>query len=76
MEKELSDWLKGLVTQMPNPDRKLRARYPLRDAAVKVTEDEGNPGFFSVAMVLKPHMQLEGVNAELTLISKLPRNKE
>jgi len=76
MEKELSDWLKGLVTQMPNPDRKLRARYPLRDASVKVTEDEGNPGFFSVAMVLKPHMQLEGVNAELTLISKLPRNKE
>ena len=76
MEKELSTWLKSLVTQMPNPDRKLRARYPLRNASVKVTEDPSNPGFFSVSMVLKPHMQLEGVNAELTLISKLPRDKE
>jgi len=76
MEKELSTWLKKLVTQMPNPDKKLRARYPLRDASVKVEEDPANPGFFSVSMVLKPHMQLEGVNAELTLISKLPRNKE
>ncbi|PIE91263.1 MAG: type VI secretion system contractile sheath large subunit [Acidobacteria bacterium] len=76
MEKELSTWLKKLVTTMPNPDRKLRARYPLSNASVTVEEDPANPGFFSVSMVLKPHMQLEGVNAELTLISKLPRDKE
>jgi len=76
IEKELQTWLNSLVTQMPNPDRGMRARYPLRDALVKVSEDESNPGFFSVGVVLKPHLQLEGVNAELTLISKLPRDKE
>lgn len=76
LEGELRDWLKRLVTQMPDPNLEVRCRYPLRNGSVKVSEDEGSPGFFSVKLVLQPHLQLEGINAELTLISKLPRSKE
>lgn len=76
LEGELREWLEKLVTQMPDPNMDIRSRYPLRGGRVKVAEDAANPGFFDVELILQPHLQLEGINAELTLISKLPRNKE
>ncbi|MCB1049748.1 MAG: type VI secretion system contractile sheath large subunit [Acidobacteria bacterium] len=76
IENELRDWLQKLVTKMPDPSLEIRSRYPLRGGLVDVMEDPGNPGFFNVRMVIQPHLQLEGVNAELTLLSKLPRKKE
>ncbi|CAM2067570.1 type VI secretion system contractile sheath large subunit [Sulfidibacter corallicola] len=76
LEKEINRWLKGLITKMPNPEVELRSLYPLRDGLVKVSEDPSNPGFYRAKLVVQPHLQLEGVNAELTLISKMPREKE
>ncbi len=76
LENELSVWLKKLVTSMPDPNIDIRSRFPLSGGSVKVSEDPSNPGFFDLHLVLQPHLQLEGVNAELTLISKLPRSKE
>ncbi len=76
LEREINGWLKGLITKMPNPEVQLRSMYPLRDGMVRVTEDPSSPGFYRAKLVVQPHLQLEGVNAELTLISKMPREKE
>lgn len=76
IEDELREWLQKLVTRMPDPTLEIRSRYPLRGGMVQVEDDPANPGFFNVTMVIQPHLQLEGINAELTLLSKLPRKKE
>lgn len=76
LELELSGWLKKLITSMPDPTMEIRSRFPLRGGTVAVKEDPANPGFFDMHLILQPHLQIEGINAELTLISKLPRSKE
>ncbi len=75
LELELEQWLKKLITRMPDPDVDMRSRYPLRDGRVAVREDEASPGFFNVRLEVLPHLQLEGVNAQLTLVSKMPRKE-
>jgi len=75
LDRELTAWLKKLITRMPDPDMSQRSRYPLRDGRVSVREDPAAPGFFTVRLDVLPHLQLEGVNAQLTLISKMPRKE-
>jgi type VI secretion system protein ImpC len=40
-----------------------------------VKEVEGNPGFYSAKLHLRPHYQLEGLTVSLSLVSKLPSVK-
>jgi type VI secretion system protein ImpC len=57
-----------------NPDHAsedMKARLPLADAQVIVTEVEDNPGYYNAQFLLKPHFQLEGLTASLRLVSKL-----
>ena len=75
IERDLNDWLQGLVTKMENPSAEQVAKYPLRDAAVKVMELDDNPGFFRVETAIKPHFQIEGMDISLSLVGKLPRAK-
>lgn len=75
LEQELEVWLKSLITRMPDPTQEQRSRFPLRDGTLKVLEDPATPGFFTVKLALTPHLQLEGVNAQLTLVSKMPRKE-
>ena len=76
MRSWLSDWLTQYVEGAPqhaNDDDK--ARRPLADAEVKVSEDEGNPGYYRADFFLRPHYQLEGLTVSLRLVSKLPSVK-
>jgi type VI secretion system protein ImpC len=76
MERYLSDWIKGYVLGNPeNAGDTLKAQKPLAGAEVKVTEVEGNPGYYSARFYLRPHYQLEGVNVTLSLVSRLPSQK-
>jgi len=40
-----------------------------------VAEIEGNPGYYAAKFSLRPHYQLEGVNVNMSLVSKLPSGK-
>ncbi len=75
LQMELEDWIKKLVTEMPNPGPDLKARCPLRSAAIEVVDHEDNPGFYSVNMKVRPHFQIEGVNVDLSLVSQMPKGK-
>lgn len=76
LERELNEWLQGLVTKMRNPDPELIATYPLQEGSVTVEPVPDNPGFYRVAMSVTPHFQIEGVDVGLSLVSQLPSGDE
>ena len=77
MERFLSDWIKDYVLGNPgSAGDELKARKPLAAAEVTVSEIEGNPGYYAAKFSLRPHYQLEGVNVNLSLVSKLPSEKK
>jgi type VI secretion system protein ImpC len=76
LQEELTRWIKKLVTEMKDPGPELIATHPLKDADVEVTEIEDNPGFFRVSLSVIPHFQIEGIDINLSLVSKLPKGKE
>ncbi|MDJ0838740.1 MAG: type VI secretion system contractile sheath large subunit [Acidobacteriota bacterium] len=76
LQLELEKWLEKLVTSMRDPSMDQRSERPLAGGIVTVKEDPGSPGFFQVQLIVKPHLQLEGVNAKLELSTKMPREKE
>jgi type VI secretion system protein ImpC len=76
LEAELNKWIKGLVTEMENPGPELAATHPLSYGQVSVAENPDNPGFFKVALSVVPHFQVEGVNVNLSLVSKMPAAKQ
>jgi len=76
LEAELNNWIKELVTEMKNPGPELAATHPLSFGQVTVSENPDNPGFFKVALSVIPHFQVEGVNVNLSLVSKMPAAKQ
>jgi type VI secretion system protein ImpC len=75
IEKELNTWIKGLIIGMKDPSEQQIAKYPLRDAQVKVYDIEENPGFYRVEMMIMPHFQIEGMDISLSLVGKMPKAK-
>ena len=71
LERELQDWLKQLITQMPNASEAQRGKRPLYNAAVKVADDSANPGYFMIELVVQPHIQVEGANTKLTVKTRV-----
>jgi type VI secretion system protein ImpC len=75
IEQELNKWISSLVTDKVNPGPELIAKCPLRAAKVTVTEQEDNPGFYTVEMMVMPHFQIEKMDINLTLTGKMPKAK-
>ncbi len=77
MERYLSDWIKGYVIANPeNAGEQSRAEKAARGRGSEVEEVEGNPGYYSARFFLRPHYQLEGVNVTLSLVSRLPSQRQ
>jgi len=77
MERYLSDWIMNYVILNPeSAGQEARARKPLAGAEVKVEEVEGNPGYYSAKFHLRPHYQLEGVTVSMSLVSRLPSQRQ
>ncbi|MDQ2065690.1 type VI secretion system contractile sheath large subunit [Xinfangfangia sp. CPCC 101601] len=76
MQVWLSEWINRYVlANTAMADDKAKARRPLAMAEVKVDSVEGRPGYYSAHFYLRPHYQLEGINASLRLVSELPSVK-
>jgi type VI secretion system protein ImpC len=77
MERYLSDWIMNYVILNPeNAGETARAQKPLAGAEVKVEDVEGNPGYYTAKFHLRPHYQLEGVNITMSLVSRLPSQRQ
>jgi type VI secretion system protein ImpC len=76
MQRWLQKWIMNYVDGDPaHSSEQTKARKPLAAAEVQVEEVEGNPGYYTSKIFLRPHYQLEGLTVSLRLVSKLPSAK-
>ena len=76
MQAWLQRWIMNYVDGDPaHSSETTKAMKPLAAAEVTVEDIEGNPGYYSAKMSLRPHYQLEGLTVSMSLVSKLPSGK-
>lgn len=71
IERFLNDWVAKYVTADDEASQEVKARYPLREARIEVTEIAGRPGTFNAVVFLRPHFQLEELTASIRLVAEL-----
>jgi type VI secretion system protein ImpC len=71
-EKFLNNWLANYVLAQDEATQDAKAKRPLREARVDVTDDKSRPGCYRAIAYLKPHFQLEELNVSLRLVADLP----
>lgn len=71
MQDVLSRWIKDYVTGVPNPDDVTLRRYPFKAATIKVVDKPGKIGWYDCEICVLPHLQMEGLDVELRLESRL-----
>jgi type VI secretion system protein ImpC len=77
LEKWLNEWITLYVDGDPkNSSEEIKARFPLAAAKVTVVADEENPGYYAANFYLRPHFQLEGMDIGMSLVSKIPQEKQ
>jgi type VI secretion system ImpC/EvpB family protein len=70
-QRQLEAWLMKFTNANTNSGPETMARYPLRSAAVTVTETLGKPGVYGCVIHLQPHFQLDDVSASFRLMTEL-----
>ncbi|MFC3941242.1 type VI secretion system contractile sheath large subunit [Pseudomonas gingeri NCPPB 3146 = LMG 5327] len=71
LQRELNIWLKQYVADQDNPSTDVRSRRPLRAARIEVLDVAGNPGWYQVALSVRPHFKYMGANFEISLVGRL-----
>ena len=66
-EEYLHNWLQQYVTSDAEASPATKARFPLREARVKVEENRSRPGSYLCTAHLWPHFQLDGLTAAIRL---------
>lgn len=72
VENYLNNWLSGYVLLSANATQGEKARFPLAEGRVDVTEIAGKPGAYSATVFLKPHFQMEELTTSIRLVAELP----
>jgi type VI secretion system protein ImpD len=70
-EEELRQWLLQYTNSSPNATGEIKARYPLRDAHIEITEVPGKPGRYHCAIYLMPQFQLDQLVGSIKLSTQL-----
>jgi len=68
----LNRWISNYVLLDDNASAETKARLPLREARVDVSEIPGKPGAYRAVAFLKPHFQLDELSVSLRLVADLP----
>lgn len=68
----LQTWMSNYVLLDDNASQSSKARFPLREGRVDVSEVPGQPGVFRATAFLRPHFQLEELSASIRLVADLP----
>ena len=74
IERFLNNWISRYVTADDSATHATKARFPLREARVQVSEVPGKPGVYTAVAHLRPHFQLEELTASLRLVAELPQS--
>ncbi len=68
----LNRWITGYVVPDDTASPAMKARCPLREARVDVSEVPGKPGVYRAVAFLRPHFQLDELSVSLRLVAELP----
>jgi type VI secretion system protein ImpC len=71
-EDFLNRWISNYVLLDDNASQDMKAKYPLREARIDVSEVPGKPGVYRAVSFLKPHFQLDELSVSLRLVADLP----
>ena len=72
VEAQLQRWILNYVNANPAAGQALKARYPLSDARVVVSEIPGRPGSYNAIFWLRPWLQLEELTTSLRMVARIP----
>ena len=72
LTKYLNNWVANYVLVSPSAPQVMKAKFPLSEARVDVSEIPGKPGSYRAVAFLKPHFQLEDLSASIRLVADLP----
>lgn len=72
VENYLNNWLADYVLLSANASQGEKARFPLSEGRVDVTDVPGKPGAYSAVVFLKPHFQMEELTTSIRLVAELP----
>jgi type VI secretion system protein ImpC len=71
-ERFLNNWIAKYVVVDSMASQEIKAKFPLREARIEVSEIPGKPGAYNAIAFLRPHFQLEELAVSLRLVAKLP----
>ncbi len=72
-EDFLNNWIADYVLLDDNAQQDVKAKHPLREARVDVTEDPSQPGVYRAVVFLRPHFQLDELSVSLRLVAEIPQ---
>ncbi len=72
VESFLNSWISNYVLLDDDAPQSVKAKFPLREARIDVSEVPGKPGVYSAVVFLRPHFQLEELTASIRLVAELP----
>lgn len=72
IESYLNNWIAGYVLLNDSAPQATKARLPLGEARIDVTEVPGKPGAYQATCFLRPHFQMEELTASIRLVAELP----
>jgi len=70
-EKLLNEWISRYVLVDDQASPAIRAKYPLREARIEVSEDPGRPGVYRIIAFLRPIFQLDELSVSLRLVGQI-----
>jgi type VI secretion system protein ImpC len=68
----LNNWIADYVLLNDDAGQETKARLPLREARIDVTDVPGKPGAYRAVVFLKPHFQLNELTVSMRLVADLP----
>jgi type VI secretion system protein ImpC len=74
-QKFLNEWIQHYVLLDDFATQDAKAKFPLREAEIEVTEDAARPGAYRAIARLRPHFQLDEITVSLRLVARLPQLK-
>jgi type VI secretion system protein ImpC len=74
-QKFLNDWITNYILLDDFAGQDAKAKFPLREARIEVSEDPAKPGVYKAVAFLRPHFQLDELTVSLRLVARLPESK-
>jgi type VI secretion system protein ImpC len=72
VEAWLKRWIEQYTNSNPSPSEEAKAKYPLREARIRVEEIPGKPGSYNAVAQMRPWLQMEELTTSLRMVARIP----